>query len=65
MTASHTKGPWLWHSETATKESFVILATDMPSRSPEEAILALDGTTVENEKLVDDYRAAIAKARGE
>ncbi len=28
-----------------------------------DAIEALDGTTVENEKLVDDYRAAIAKAQ--
>lgn len=27
-----------------------------------DAIEALDGTTRENEKLVDDYRAAIAKA---
>lgn len=27
-----------------------------------DAIEALDGTSVENEKLVDDYRAAIAKA---
>lgn len=29
-----------------------------------DAIEALDGTSVENEKLVDDYRAAIAKATG-
>jgi hypothetical protein len=28
------------------------------------AIEALDGTTAENEKLLDDYRAAIAKATG-
>ena len=28
-----------------------------------DAIEALDGTTVENEKLVDDYRATIAKAQ--
>lgn len=29
-----------------------------------DAIEALDGTTVENERPVDDYRAAIAKATG-
>ena len=29
------------------------------------AIEALDGTTVENEKLLDDYRRAIAMATGE
>jgi hypothetical protein len=29
-----------------------------------DVIEALDGTSVENEKLVDDYRAAIAKAEG-
>ena len=29
-----------------------------------DAIKALDGTSIENEKLVDDYRAAIAKATG-
>lgn len=30
-----------------------------------DAIEALDGTTVENEKLVDDYRAIVAKAQQE
>ncbi len=29
-----------------------------------DAIEALDGTSIENEKIVDDYRAAIAKATG-
>jgi hypothetical protein len=29
-----------------------------------DAIEALDGTTVENEQLVDDYRTAINKATG-
>lgn len=31
-------------------------------RRMEDAIEALDGTTVENEKLVDDYRAFMRKA---
>lgn len=34
-------------------------------RRSKYAIEALDGTSVENEKLVDDYRAVMAKAEGQ
>lgn len=57
---------WMMRNGEGSANAYLIAAApnmlDVLLRA-RDAIEALDGTTVENEKLVDDYRALIAKVQ--